>query len=81
VAGFDSRDTYALDTQRVWAEDAQSNALHFSSNGGKSWTQLTLTAQHFDVLSFVDTHNGWAIDDAGHLYQTTNGGMGWSVLS
>lgn len=80
LASFDSNDVYALDTQRVWAEDAHSNTLHFSSDDGKSWVRLTQTPSHFGELSFVNIHNGWAIDDAGHLYQTTNGGTGWQKL-
>jgi photosystem II stability/assembly factor-like uncharacterized protein len=81
LASFDSNDVYALDTQHVWAEETNSNALHFSSDGGKTWVLLTQTPQHFDALSFVDTHNGRAIDDAGRLYQTTNGGTNWQMLS
>lgn len=81
LASFDSNDVYALDTQHVWAEEANSNALHFSSDGGKSWVQLTQTPQHFDALSFVDIHNGWAIDDGGHLYRTMDGGTSWQRLS
>ena len=81
LAGFDSNDAYALDTLHVWAEESNSNALHFSSDGGKTWTQLTQTPQHFGALSFVDLHNGWAIDDGGHLYRTMDGGMSWQTLS
>jgi photosystem II stability/assembly factor-like uncharacterized protein len=81
LANFDSNDVYALDAQHVWAEETKSNALHFSSDGGKTWVQLVQTPSHFDALSFVDTNNGWAIDDAGHLYQTTNSGTNWKLLS
>jgi photosystem II stability/assembly factor-like uncharacterized protein len=81
IASFDSSDVYALDTQRVWAEETHSNTLHFSSDGGKTWSQLAQTPAHFGALSFVDIHNGWSIDDAGDLYQTTNGGTGWQKLS
>jgi photosystem II stability/assembly factor-like uncharacterized protein len=81
VANFDSNDVYALDAQHVWAEETNSNALHFSSDGGKTWVQLVQTPDHFDALSFVDTSNGWAIDDAGRLYRTTNGGTNWQLLS
>ena len=81
LANFDSSDVYALDAQHVWAEETKSNALHFSSDGGKTWVQLVQTPSHFDALSFADTNNGWAIDDAGRLYQTTNGGTNWQLLS
>jgi photosystem II stability/assembly factor-like uncharacterized protein len=80
LANFDSNDVYALDIQHVWAEETQSNVLHFSNDGGKTWVQLPQTPAHFDALSFVDTQNGWAIDDAGHLYRTTNGGVIWLLL-
>ena len=81
LANFDSTDVYALDAQHVWAEETNRNALHFSSNGGETWIQLTQTPQHFGALSFVDTHNGWAIDDAGQLYQTTDGGTNWQSIN
>jgi photosystem II stability/assembly factor-like uncharacterized protein len=81
LANFDSNDVYALDTQHVWAEETNSNTLHISSDGGKTWAQRVQTPQHFGELSFVDTHNGWAIDDTGHLYQTTDGGTNWQKIA
>jgi|GEM_PF-1753891 len=81
LATFDSTDVYALDAQHVWAEGTNRNALHFSSDGGKTWVQLAQTPHHFGALSFMDTYNGWAIDDAGQLYQTTNGGTNWQSIN
>jgi photosystem II stability/assembly factor-like uncharacterized protein len=81
LANFDSTDVYALDAQHVWAEETNRNALHFSSDGGKTWVQLAQTPHHFGALSFVDTYNGWAIDDAGQLYQTTDGGTNWQSIN
>ena len=65
----------------VWAEEINRNALHFSSDGGKTWVQLAQTPHHLGALSFVDTHNGWAIDDAGLLYQTRDGGTNWQSIN
>lgn len=79
ITNFDSTDVYAFDAQHVWAEEAKNNVLHVSSDGGKTWTQLAQTPQHFGALSFADIHHGWAIDDAGHLYQTMDGGKNWQL--
>jgi len=72
---------YALDAQHVWAEETNRNALQFSSDGGKTWAQLAQTPHHFGALSFIDIHNGWAIDDTGQLYQTTDGGTNWQSIN
>jgi photosystem II stability/assembly factor-like uncharacterized protein len=81
LANFDSNDVYTYDTQNVWAEETLSNTLHFSSDGGQTWSQTMQTPQHFGALSFVDTKYGWALDDTGLLYQTTDGGTNWQKLS
>lgn len=81
IDSFNSIDVYTVDIKHIWSEDVKRNIMHLSSNGGKSWSQTIHTPQHFGPLSFIDIKHGWAIDDAGQLYQTTDGGMNWRPIN
>lgn len=33
-----------------------------------------------DIVFFLDANTGWIVEDAGHVQQTTNGGVSWTTL-
>jgi photosystem II stability/assembly factor-like uncharacterized protein len=51
------------------------------SDGGQRWTQYTVRLNaDIIMLDFVLRAQGWAIDSAQALYQTTGGGQTWTKV-
>jgi len=52
-------------------------------DGGETWATIASVyfpndAYDFEGISFVDSLNGWAVNYAGWVYNTTDGGFNWS---
>jgi photosystem II stability/assembly factor-like uncharacterized protein len=65
----------------IWIVTAHDGALLFSNNGGVNWNKLSIPANtRFEVVSFIDIRQGWAVDDNGRVWRTSDGGQTWIML-
>ena len=65
-----------LDAQRGWAGG---NGMFRTQNGGASWVRIS-SVSYFTDVQFVDPQNGFAGDDNGNFYRSTDGGLSWTSL-
>jgi|TARA_R100001530_G_scaffold2717_1_gene4374 hypothetical protein len=49
----------------------------YTSNGGADWAQATSGAAHFICVDMFSATTGFAVDNSGNVYKTTDGGEGW----
>ena len=54
------------------------NSLFKTTDGGATWTNLSLNAGQ--AVDFVDADHGWMINVGGLGYRTTNGGATWTQM-
>ena len=65
---------FFLDDQVGWSIGG--NTILKTTDKGEQWiTQLTLPADNFTSIFFIDTLNGWATSR--YIWQTTDGGISW----
>jgi photosystem II stability/assembly factor-like uncharacterized protein len=80
---FSAYSVYTLDMLHTWVHGDRTFSA--TSNGGQSWTTLGATQNAASGMSFVDTSNGWAINDPVNkmatLFHTTDGGKTWQEIS
>ncbi len=83
VAGFDF-----VDSMHGWAEllgigpgQYSSGPLMRTVDGGRTWTSAA-EPKHaaFGQIDFVNVSQGWAIAFGPRLWQTSDGGLSWSVV-
>lgn len=59
---------------------ADGSAIHFSADGGNTWTRLSDAGAPVGTLDFVSATLGWAGTDAG-LLATADGGKSWAKVA
>ncbi len=55
----------------------ESQNLYRTTDGGASWTQLSLAAGR--TVDFVGADHGWVVNGGGPGYRTTDGGTTWTI--
>ncbi|HLZ60791.1 MAG TPA: hypothetical protein VKR06_27910 [Ktedonosporobacter sp.] len=78
------------DAQDVWiinnADDPNSNqyaysTLYTTNDGGGHWVQHTIKfSANATMIDFASPTDGWVIDEAQSLYQTSDGGQTWTKV-
>ena len=68
-----------VDALNGWV--ASTSHLYATQDGGKTWTRLALPAglQQVAVIALRSPSEGYVLDSAGILYQTTDGGQVWNT--
>jgi photosystem II stability/assembly factor-like uncharacterized protein len=65
----------------AWLLLARRNPLR-TSDGGKDWQALGQEdTKRFACLSFIDPLHGWAVDERGQTWESTDSGNYWSLIS
>ncbi|MCC2545192.1 T9SS type A sorting domain-containing protein [Hymenobacter sp. BT175] len=64
----------------IWFGTA-SNRVWRSTDRGLTWTVSGTPLQSMEAIAFVDAQNGLALDDAGLLARSTNGGTTWTSVA
>lgn len=55
--------------------------IHFTSDGGNSWTKQLIGVSQTASISMYNHNTGWAVDQTGYrIYKTTNSGTNWLLL-
>jgi photosystem II stability/assembly factor-like uncharacterized protein len=65
----------------AWAVGQGNGQLAYTNDGGVSWHQDGVpTSRNMLDVSFASSSTGYALDDAGALFKTVNGGGTWQTL-
>jgi len=76
----DLRDVVYLSPTRLIA--CGTNAILKSDDGGLTWNALSVSVPNLlYALTFKDAMNGYAVGTNGLVYQTTDGGDNWTLLT
>ena len=67
------------DTSHGFVAENGTGILYSTSDGGKSWSKITLAGLKFSQLDFVSPMIGWGISE-GSLVQTLDGGKNWHTI-
>lgn len=66
----------------VYADGGGGGVLSRSTDGGATWTPIDVpTTQPVLAVSFPTGQTGYALDEAGNLFKSPNGGAGWIALA
>jgi photosystem II stability/assembly factor-like uncharacterized protein len=83
--GTDFKGVYFLDRSHGWLVGGQETAGYaaYTTNGGTSWLASTINggSGSLTAVHFLDALNGYAVSDAGSIYNSTDGGVTWTVIS
>lgn len=65
----------------AWIVTGEKDLL-LTRDGGKTWDETSAESiGGFECVSFIDTKQGWAINDRGLVWSTLDGGRSWSLLA
>ncbi len=66
----------------VTSNQYKNSVIYRTSDGGLHWTPYTVRLNaDISMIDFVSRTQGWAIDSAQTLYQTTDGGQTWAQVT
>lgn len=69
----------------AWVVKQSTGELLITEDGGRAWKSVPPTSVGpFQRLSFIDSRNGWAINQtarAGYVWRTRDGGTTWNLLT
>ncbi len=67
------------DSSHGFVAEEGTGILYSTSDGGKSWSKITVSGLKFSQLDFISPVIGWGISD-GSLVQTLDGGKDWHTI-
>jgi photosystem II stability/assembly factor-like uncharacterized protein len=70
----------AVDDNTVFAYSTYyTNKLMVTTNGGTTWTQITVPPGNVNAAHFISVNRGWLNSSDGRVYYTSNGGVSWQL--
>ncbi|MGH1364210.1 MAG: YCF48-related protein [Calditrichia bacterium] len=78
--GDDIQDVQFLDSQVGYISRSSTPSLLFTDNGGTTWSsRSTGIVEDLNGLFFINNELGWATSEGHNIYQTTDGGLNWTL--
>ena len=71
---------YMHDTQSGWI-CGNAGTLLKTTNGGQNWSQVAVTANDINSITFKNINTGIAVGDNGTIIRTTDGGANWNSVT
>lgn len=81
INGFEAYDVKMLSGSNVFV-GAASGRIYYSSNGGNTFIERNapLLSSTIKTIWFFNTSEGFAGNEAGNIYRTTDGGLSWTSV-